>query len=354
MASAPPSWAMARPGHRGSGVSPFADGFRPAEPLAAPAVAGGRLCVARGTTPKLAADAGDRDLYVSIGLVPRRLGRADLDLVEADLAQASVARAGAGTRVAGASMRRRASWSSWRPAAAASASPRASRSSAGPRTSSRRSRSIAACRSIPIRSGSRPGRAEGIRSNMRAVFEAVAHRNSYPARAVRRATAGTSMVLKALFVGAPLGSDPGARMNAPTRPSRASSATTRTSAGSAGRPVSPSCGAASALRRSIRCCRAAGACSPRATPRERQAAALALAASPRPRSCGRRCRPRRPRPTSALTGSLARRPHLGGGRRGLAREARRPAMMFIDPHTHMIVAHDRRLRGDGRAPASSP
>ncbi len=45
--------------------------------------------------------------------------------------------------------------------------------------------------------------AEGIRSNMRAVFEAVAHRNPYPAEQLNE-PAWNQLVLKALFVGIPL------------------------------------------------------------------------------------------------------------------------------------------------------
>ena len=50
----------------------------------------------------------DRDLYVALGLVPRKLGKADLDLSETDL-EGPPARDPGGTRAAGASIRRRAS-----------------------------------------------------------------------------------------------------------------------------------------------------------------------------------------------------------------------------------------------------
>ncbi len=45
--------------------------------------------------------------------------------------------------------------------------------------------------------------AEGVRSNMRVVFEAVAHRNPYPAEQLNE-PAWNQLVLKALFVGSPL------------------------------------------------------------------------------------------------------------------------------------------------------
>ena len=71
--------------------------------------------------------------------------------------------------------------------------------------------------------------AEGVRTNMKAVFEAVAHRNPYPAEQFAEA-AWNQMVLKTLFIGTTL--DPIVGLDQrPTPTWRACSATMRTSAG---------------------------------------------------------------------------------------------------------------------------
>ena len=44
-------------------------------------------------------DGGDREQYIALGMVPRRLGKADLALTEADLAAAAAARPGWDPRV---------------------------------------------------------------------------------------------------------------------------------------------------------------------------------------------------------------------------------------------------------------
>ena len=194
---------MARPGHRGSGVSPLPTAsdllnlwLRRQLPAAASAWLEERL-------PKLAADAGDRDLYVSLGLVPRKLGRADLDLVEADLAQASAARAGWDPR-------------GWSVDQAARILILLVAGGSGERFATRFMQlcrtadvveAIAFYRGLPLYPD--PERleaqaAEGTRSNMRAVFEAVAHRNPYP-REQFSENRWNHMVLKALFVGSTLG-----------------------------------------------------------------------------------------------------------------------------------------------------
>ena len=106
---------------------------------------------------KLAGEVRDRDLYVALGLVPRKLGKADLALSEADLAEAARARPGWDPR----------GWSVDQAARIRdpAASRRHGRGFAARfvqlcRTAdvAERSRSTAACRSIPTRSGSRPRR----------------------------------------------------------------------------------------------------------------------------------------------------------------------------------------------------
>ncbi len=80
--------------------------------------------------------------------------------------------------------------------------------------------------------------AEGMRSNMRAVFEAVAHRNPYPAEQLDE-PAWNQMVLKALFVGSPLRPHRRTRRTAQSHARAHARATTRTSAGRHRGPVSP-------------------------------------------------------------------------------------------------------------------
>ena len=58
---------------------------------------------------KLGAAAGDRDLYIALGLVPRKLGKADLELSDGRSQGRRQGARRAGTRAAGASIRRRAS-----------------------------------------------------------------------------------------------------------------------------------------------------------------------------------------------------------------------------------------------------
>jgi hypothetical protein len=67
-------------------------------------------------------------------------------------------------------------------------------------------RSTAACRSTRIRPRHRLRAAEGVRTNMRVVFEAVAHHNPVSAEQLPE-DAWNQMVLKALFVGSTLSPD---------------------------------------------------------------------------------------------------------------------------------------------------
>ena len=174
---------------------------------------------------------------------------------------------------------------------------------------------------------------------MRAVFEAVAHRNPYPSEQFAE-NRWNHMVLKALFVGSTLHPIQGLdeRANPPLARMLCDYAHERWAAG---RPVSPElwrcvgphadAEALADLQRVL----ATGDAS------ERKAAALALAACPDPRASallGAGARARR--------GGCAGRPHLGQSGPGVltttgaapARQAQRgrPSMMFIDPHTHMI------------------
>jgi hypothetical protein len=144
----------------------------------------------------------DRDLYVALGLVPRKLGKADLDLKRDDLEAAGRARPGWDPR----------GWSVDQAArilillhAGACGEAFAQRFTRLCRTADV-AEAIAFYRGLPLYPD--PERleaqaAEGTRTNMRAVFEAVAHRSPYP-REQFAENRWNHMVLKALFVGSAL------------------------------------------------------------------------------------------------------------------------------------------------------
>jgi hypothetical protein len=151
---------------------------------------------------KLGGKVRDRDLYVALGLVPRKLGKADLDLIETDLEVAAGARSGWDPR----------GWSVDQAArilillhAGGTGAAFAQRFTQLCRTADV-AEAIAFYRGLPLYPD--PKRleaqaAEGTRTNMRAVFEAVAHRSPYP-REQFAENRWNHMVLKALFVGSAL------------------------------------------------------------------------------------------------------------------------------------------------------
>lgn len=150
----------------------------------------------------LGAEAPDRDLFVAIGLVPRRLGRADLALSQSDLAEADAARPGWDPR-------------GWSVDEAARILVLLRSGGIGEKFAGRLvqlcrtgdvAEQIAFYRGLPLYPDPALLEAqagEGTRSNMRAVFEAVAHRNPYP-REQFPENRWNHMVLKALFVGSVL------------------------------------------------------------------------------------------------------------------------------------------------------
>ncbi len=146
---------------------------------------------------QLKAGAPERDLHIVLGLAPRKLGRADLELSEQDLADAEAAHSG------------------WNPSdwtidgtarVAALLCHGAQRPFAERFKDLRRTADvgelIALYRGLPLYPepetlGFECG--EGLRSHMRAVFEAIAHNNPYP-RDHFDEHRWNHMVLKALFV----------------------------------------------------------------------------------------------------------------------------------------------------------
>lgn len=226
---------------------------------------------------KLGGEAADRDLYVALGFVPRKLGKADLALSQADLEQADAARAGWDPR----------GWSVDQAArililldAGGAGEAFAGRFVQLSRTADA-AEAIAFYRGLPLYPDPallEPQAAEGTRTNMRAVFEAVAHRSPYP-REQFALNRWNHMVLKALFVGSTL--HPIQGLDARTNPELARMlADYAHERWAAGRPVSPElwrcvgphadAEALADLQRVL----ATGDAT------ERQAAALALAACP--------------------------------------------------------------------------
>jgi len=146
----------------------------------------------------LAKDPSDGTLHIALGLVPRRLGKADLALSAADLDSADRALAG---------------WNpqGWSVTDAArilllaslprEGKPFAERFRALCETADV-AEAIALYRGLPLYPDPatlEPQVGEGLRSNVRAVFEAIAHRNPYP-RQVFDQHRWNHMVLKALFI----------------------------------------------------------------------------------------------------------------------------------------------------------
>jgi hypothetical protein len=141
----------------------------------------------------------DRALHITLGMIPRRLGKADLELGEADLADADAARH---------------DWdpSGWSVADAARILVLVETAGAGTQSFAEQftdlcrtadvGESVAFYRGLPLYPDPEAMElqaGEGLRTNMRAVFEAVAHRNPFP-REQFDTTRWNQMVLKALFV----------------------------------------------------------------------------------------------------------------------------------------------------------
>jgi hypothetical protein len=157
----------------------------------------------RGAIKDVAHASTERPLSVAIGLAPRRLGKADLSLPKADLARAETLRTGLDLS----------DWSIDQLARVAlmAASHRGDDAGFAARfdsfcTTAEINELIALCRGLPIYPGANliePRAREAVRSGMKPVFEAVAHRNPYP-RETFAEDAWNQMVVKAFFIGSTL------------------------------------------------------------------------------------------------------------------------------------------------------
>jgi hypothetical protein len=231
----------------------------------------------------LAAGAPERELYITLGFIPRKLGKADLALAAADRAAADAARADwcvDGWSLDGAArVLTLLTYAGERPFAETFKQLR--------RTADAREL-VAFYRGLPVYpepASLEAEAAEGLRTNMRAVFEAIAHANPYP-RDVFDEHRWNHMILKALFVGSRL--DPILGLDRRANPELArilrDYAHERRAAG---RPVAPELWRCvgpfatdgEAVEDLARALAGEGA--------ERRAAALALAASPAPEAAAR-------------------------------------------------------------------
>lgn len=155
----------------------------------------------RDSVDRLARGASERDLHIHLGLAPRRLGKADLALTDEDLAEADAAYPGwdpAGWSVDGAArVAGLLAFRGQRPFAEVFKDLR--------RTSDV-AEMIALYRGLPLYP--EPDSldfevGEGLRSNLKPVFEAIAHANPFP-RDRFDEHRWNHMILKALFVGSDL------------------------------------------------------------------------------------------------------------------------------------------------------
>jgi hypothetical protein len=150
----------------------------------------------------LSKDASDAALDIALGMIPRRLGKAGLALTAADLAAAGRAVEGWDPRGWSVTDAARILLLSGLPA---NGKPFAQRFRSLCRTADV-AELTALYRGLPLYpdpAALEEQVGEGLRSNMRGVFEAIAHRNPYP-KAHFDDHRWNHMVLKALFIGSPL------------------------------------------------------------------------------------------------------------------------------------------------------
>jgi len=199
--------AMARSSdHNGSGHAGMAvcDGFIAlADEWIARASNEGAASWFRETIEDIRHGAGGDRLAVAIGLAPRRLGKADLPLTPDDKSRAMALRSGLDPREWSIDQAARiafmaASYSGDDVAFAAAFD--------GFCATASLNELIALCRGLPVYPAAKllePRAREAVRSGMKPVFEAVAHRNPYPVECFTE-EAWNQMVVKAFFIGSHL------------------------------------------------------------------------------------------------------------------------------------------------------
>jgi hypothetical protein len=225
----------------------------------------------------------DKDLYMSVSLVPRKIGKVDLALSAKELGHATAARPGWDPR----------EWSLDQAArvllllAAASDGTTFSRRLDQLCATADVGELVAFYRGLPLYPD-QPRHvlraAEGVRTNMKAVFQAVAHRNPYPSEQLAE-PAWNQMVLKALFIGASL--DPIIGLDRRANPALARMLCDYAhERWAAGRPISPELWRCVGPHARGEMLADLGRVLEKGTGPERAAAALALSSSPDPAASG--------------------------------------------------------------------
>ncbi len=155
-----------------------------------------------GQLNKLGDASGDRELVITLGMIPRRLGKDDLNLSAGDLVAADTARSGWDPS----------QWTIETAARVLALLAFSGNEAAFLDAYKELCRSADVAEAIALYAGlplyPAPEKlvdqaGEGLRGNVRAVFEAVAHRNPYP-REQFDENRWNQMVLKALFIGSTL------------------------------------------------------------------------------------------------------------------------------------------------------
>jgi hypothetical protein len=157
----------------------------------------------RDTIERIRQEPGGDKLAMAIGLAPRRLGKADLSLMPDDKARATTLRPGLDPSEWSIDQAARIAFmvASYREDDAAFAA-----AFDGFCATAELNELIALCRGLPVYPAAarlEPRAREAVRSGMKPVFEAVAHRNPYPVECFAE-DAWNQMVVKAFFIGSHL------------------------------------------------------------------------------------------------------------------------------------------------------
>lgn len=240
----------------------------------------------KDSAQRLRGGGSDRDLYMSVSLVARKIGKADLAPGATELGQATAARPGWDPR-------------EWSLDQAARVYLLLAATGDGA-TFSRRLDQLCATADVgelvafyrglplyPDQARHVLRAAEGARTNMKAVFQAVAHRNPYPSEQLAE-PAWNQMVLKALFIGASL--DPVIGLDRRANPALARMLCDYAhERWAAGRPISPELWRCVGPHARGEMLADLGRVLEKGTDPERAAAALALSISPDPAASGLLC-----------------------------------------------------------------